>query len=192
MKTSLLSTIASGRSTELSKIMARYGLSQIAKNENDYGQGLNHLEEVIQFFPKKNILLVDRGVIEFEAGHYEKAQRTLENALDANRSNMYATFTLAKLMHSMGNLSEAENYLKIVTLELPDYSKPYFEFGKIASEKEKMGEASFYLGKFYLIEGKLKFAKNSLRKALADSTVPDDLRTECKELLKKIKDIQKK
>jgi len=192
LKTSLLSKIASGRSTETTRIMAGYGLSQIARSENDYSQGLKHLEKVIKFFPDRNVLLVDRGVIEFEAGRYEQAKRTLETALGKDRTNMYATFTLAKLMHSMGELVEAEKYLKIVTFELPDYSKPYYEFGKIASERDKKGEASFYLGKFYLIEGKLKFAQNSLRKALGDSVISDDIRTECKQLLKRIKDIQNK
>ncbi len=191
LKASLASIIADNRSSEFSKIMARYGLSQICKNESDYELALEHLQEVIDYFPHKNILSVDKGVIQFEERQYIKARKTLESALHQNSSDMYATFTLGKLMYSIGRLTEAESYLRTVTYHMPEYSQAYFELGKIASNKNQAGLSLYYLGKYYLYEGRLKLAEMNFKKVLRESKTSESIIAKSKELLKKIKKLQK-
>ncbi len=191
LKASLASIIADKRSSEFSKIMARYGLSQICKNESDYELALEHLQEVIDYFPRKNILMVDKGVIQFEERQYIKARKSLESALYQNSSDMYATFTLGKLMYSIGKLTEAESYLRTVTYHMPEYSQAYFELGKIASNKNQTGLSLYYLGKYYLYEGRLKLAEMNFKKVLREGKTSESITAESKELLKKIKRLQK-
>jgi len=191
LKNSLASIIADNRSSEFKKNMAYYGLSQISKNENDFKQAQEYLQKVIDHFPREGILLVDKGVIQFEGREYKKARKNLENALQKDSSDMYATFTLGKLMYRIGKLTEAESYLKTVTHHIPESSQAYFELGKIASNKNQAGFSSYYLGKYYLFEGKLKFAEMNFKKALRDDKTPAPILAESKELLKKIKRLQK-
>jgi len=183
--------LAKGKSSELEKIMAYYGLSQVSRSGNDYELGLKHLQKVIDYFPDKNILLVDKGVIEFEGGRYKEAKNSLEDALHRDSSDMYGTFTLAKLLYRMGRLTEAESYLQTVTYHLPEYSQIYFELGQIASDKKQTGFSSYYLGKYYLYEGKLKSAEVGFKQALRDSGTPVSIQAESKKLLEKIKKLRK-
>lgn len=190
-KISLDRVIANDRASESAKIMAHYGLSQISKSENDYDLSLEHLQKVIEYFPEKNILLVDKGVIEFEGGRFKEAKSSLEDALRRDSTDMYGTFTLAKLLYRVGRLTEAESYLRTVTYHLPEYSQIYFELGQIASDKNQTGLSSYYLGKYYLYEGKLKSAEVSFKKALRNSDTPASIQAESKELLEKIKRLRK-
>jgi len=187
LRMALVNIIADGRSDALQKVMAQYGLSQIAKYENDYAKSLALLDKVIDFYPDKNILKVDRGAILFDAGHFEEAERTLRAALLVERGDMYAVFTLAKLLYRTGRINDAEKYFQMVKYELPEYSQIYFELGQIASDNKRVGNANFYLGKYYLYEGKIDLAEENLKNALRQESLSAAMQTESKELLAKIK-----
>ncbi len=187
----LATVMADARATSFSKIMATYGFSQIAKNENDLGRSATLLDQVIQFFPDKNILKVDKGVIEFESGKFSEAETTLRSALREDGNDLYAAFTLAKLLNQTGRSEEAEQFFHTVSFQIPEYSKVYFELGKIASANKQSGLAAFYLGKYDLYGGKMKLAEESLRNALRDKTLADKNKNEARLLLKKIDFLRK-
>jgi beta-barrel assembly-enhancing protease len=191
LRVSLANITADGRSDALQKIMAQYGLSQIAKYENDHNKGLALLDTVIESFPDKNILKVDRGTMLFAAGRFEEAEKTLRMALAIEGSDMYATFTLAKLLYRTGRPREAEKYFQMVKYELPEYSQIYFELGQIASDNKLVSNANFYLGKYYLYEGKIDLAEGNFRNALRQGTLPAEMKAESKDLLEKIKMLKK-
>jgi predicted Zn-dependent protease len=191
LRISLANIIADSRSEALQKTMAQYGLSQIAKYENDYEKSLALLDKVIASFPNQNILNVDRGTILFAAGQFDEAEKTLRKALLAERSDMYAVFTLARLLYRTGRIDEAEKYFQMVKYELPEYSQIYFELGQIASDNKLIGNANFYLGKYYLYEGKIDLAEGNLKNALRQDSLPAKMQAESKELLAKIKMLRK-
>ena len=190
-KTYLASIIAGERSSEFSKTMAQYGLSQVALQENNSIKSLEILNKVIEYFPEKNILITDRGVVELEAGKHKKAEITLKKALRNDSSDMYATYMLGKLLYQVGDLRRAEEYFKTVVYELPEYAKVYFDLGKIHADQKQVGISEFYLGKYNLYEGKLKLAEHNFKKALRVETLPEDIKTESRLLLKKIKRLKK-
>ncbi len=191
LKMSLAGIMADSRASEVSKVMAQFGLSQVARYENDYPRSLNLLDKVIQHFPNKTILQVDRGVIEFAAGQFTDAEKTLRKALRVDSSDMYATFTLAKLLYRTGRIDEAEKYFQTVSYQLPEYSKVYFELGQIASDHKQIGDSSFYLGKYNLYEGKLEQAEQNFKNALRTDTLSAKHKVESKESLEKIKRLRK-
>jgi len=185
-KNYLATVLADDRVTEFSKTMAYYGLSQLAKNENDFARSREMLLKVIAFFPDRNILKVDKGVIEFLTGNFTEAEKTLRDALRVDNVNLYASFTLAKILYRTDRLTEAEQYFQSVSYQLPEYSQVYFELGQIATANKQVGLAALYLAKFDLYGGKLKLAEQSLKNALHDKTLPEKDRSEAKMLLKKI------
>ena len=190
-KTYLASIIADGRASEFKKNMAEYGMSQLALHENNYERSLNSLEKVIANFPNQNILITDRGVIHFEAGNFREAEKDLRNALKVNPYDMYATRTLGKLLYKKGELEQAIKYFKVITHELPEYSKVYFDLGKIYSDQDEQGIAAYYLGKFYLYEGKLILARQNFKAAKRDKTLTEKRKQEVERLLKKIEQLEK-
>jgi beta-barrel assembly-enhancing protease len=185
-KNYLATILADAKSTPFLKIMATYGLSQVAKNEKDYAGSLELLGQVINYFPDKTILKVDKGIIEFLAGKLTDAEKSLRGVLQMDGSNLYAAFTLGKLLNRTNRSAEAEPYFQTISFQIPEYPQVYFELGRIAAEGKQAGLEAFYLGKFDLYEGKMKLAEESLKSALRDKTLSEKNKIEAKELLKKI------
>ncbi len=190
-KISLQRIIAENNRANMPYIMAEYGLSQIARNENDHRESLRLIKNVMRAYPGKNILKADLGVIEMESGLYQEAEQSFKEALQTDNKDMYATFNLAKLLHLMGRIGEAEKYYRIVQYELPEYAQVYFELGKIVSEQNNEYLAQFYLGKYNLYEGELKLAELHLKNGMRGGNLPEKIARESEELLKKIKILQK-
>lgn len=186
----LASVISDSRAGEFKKVMADYGLSQVALNENDNNRSLALLDKVIAHFPDKNILKTDKGIVFSAAGQFTEAETILKEAMAADSSDMYATFSLAKVLYRAGRINEAEKYFLSVSYELPEYSKVYFELGQIASDNKLSGDSSFYLGKYYLYEGKLDEAEQNFKNALRSKTMSGKMTEESKDLLKKIARLQ--
>lgn len=184
-------TMVSQRSTLLMKTMAEYGLSQVAMNENDYVTSLAFLNKVIDRFPEKSILQVDKGVIQYGAGDLIGAENTLRGALHINSSDLYATFYMGKTLYKLGRLDEAREFFTTVSYSQPEYSKVYFELGQIAADQQKYGESSFFLGKYNLFEGRIKRAVSSLKKSVGSKQLPEKMLVEAKSLLGKIDKMKK-
>jgi predicted Zn-dependent protease len=191
LKRSLASIISDSKYSQFTKVMADYGMSQVAKNGNDFNRSLDLLDKVISFFPDKNILKVDKGNVQLAAGQFAEAESTLRKALEVDGSDMYAMYSLAKLLYRTGQTSDAEKYYLMVSYELPEYSKVYFELGQIASDQKLSGNSSFYLGKYYLYEGRIKEAEQNIKNALRADTLPEKMKEEGNRLLEKIKMLKK-
>lgn len=183
--------IANENSSSEMKIMAKYGLSQVAMIENDYRKSIDLLDEVSAALPDKSILKTDKAVSLYGAGDIKAAHVLLSDALRADSGDMYATFYIAKIFQRQGNYLEAKKNFKKIAYNQPDYSKVYFELGQIASDENLTDVSDFYLGKYNLLEGRFDLAVSNFRKSLASENLPEKLRTEGDELLEKIKKLKK-
>lgn len=182
----LAGVLSDARSSEHSAAMAKYGLSQVERYENNHARSLELLDEVISVFPGKAILQTDKGVALFGAGKYQEAAACLDRSFRSDGQDMYAALYLGKTYQALGQLDKAESYYKTVSYSMPEYSSVYFELGKTASIKNESGASSFYLGKYYLYEGKLKLAEFSLKNALEDKTISKEQQNECERLLETV------
>lgn len=185
------SILSSPKSDNLHKIMAEYGNSLLESRENNYKQSLALINKVIQEFPAQTLFLVDKGIILYESGEIESAFSVLEKAYNSNREDMYATFSLAKVCFSLGKIDRAESLFKDVMYRFPKYSKAYFELGKLNSQKGLPAFTQYYLGKYYLYEGKLKLSKKNLQSALKTEKLPEELILDVKRTLDTIKRLEK-
>ncbi len=174
------------------KIMLYYGLSQLDRVEKNYAASRQNLEKVISSYPDRSILLVDLGLVEMEDGNKEKAMELIRTAYDRDRNDIWAIFQLARIWLEFGNTAEAERHLEEVQELMPFYSKVYFELGKLQAAKGKNGAASYYLGKYYLYEGRLKLARQNLQVAAADQALQDDQRLDIQKMQEIIERMEKK
>lgn len=188
----LKSNLADTTRSESEHIMLQYGLSQLDRMENNLGSSRKLLEEVIAFYPDKSILLVDLGIVEMEDGNKERALALIRKAYALNRNDNWATFQLARIWLSLGYLDKAEIYLKELQSATPAYSKVYFELGQLKSRQGKSGDASYYLGKYYLYEGRLRLAKQSLLTAAKASGLQDTNKDDIKRLQEIIARLEEK
>jgi beta-barrel assembly-enhancing protease len=188
----LASKIADPRGLPLEKVMAKYGMSQLNRLEKNYPDSLKLLSEVIQVFPQETILQVDKGIIEFESGQLDNALKTLTNAYKSKSWDSYAAFGLGKVYFSKSDHKNAEKYFLEVAETMPEYSQVYFELGQLKARQKHNAEASFYLGKYYLYEGKLKLSTHSFKAAVANKNINDKFKKEAEESLELLERLQEK
>jgi len=191
-RTFLVTKISDPQATSLERIMAKYGLSQVEREANNYERSQVLLREVIAAFPEKSILLVDLGRLELAMGHKDKALELTLKASRQNPADLWAVFQLAKVYLELGNTKEAEVNLFTVAREIPEYSKGYFEIGKLRSTQGIKGEASYYLGKYYLYEGRIKLAKENFKQVVKDSSLPRQMLEDAVEMLATIKRLEER
>lgn len=191
-RTYLSGVMSNSQSTPLAVNMAKYGMSQIDRQENSFDSSLKLLDEVLTAYPRKTILQIDRAVVQLAAGKVKEASNALQTVLQKDKNNVYAMMYQAKALTQMGKQSEAEALLQGVALEMPEYPKVYFELGQIAENQGKNGAASFYLGKYYLYGGKIPLARENFRVAEKDPKTPEAMRKESQTLLETIKKLDER
>lgn len=187
----LAGVISNARSTPFAVNMAKFGLSQVDRMENNFDSSLKLIDEVIAAFPQHTMLQADKAVIELAAGRVADARKRLERVVANDRTNTYALFYLAKALIQQGEQRAAESYLQEVAIDMPEYPKVYFELGQIAANQGKNGLAAAYLGRHYLYAGKIELAEKSLEDAIGNGSTPPETKRQCEDLLETIKRIEK-
>ena len=178
-------------SSDFQKTMAEYGLALLDREEKNYQKCIQRLDRVIEKIKDKPLLHIDKGIILAEMGRLEEARKILRAEVRNNPFDMYATFYLAKVLYKIGELETAKQLFLDVSYDLPEYSQVYFEIGKIMAETGAKEESRFYLGKYYLYEGKLELAASNFREVKRKAGDDDTLREESEEFLELIKRLKK-
>lgn len=167
----LASRVTDEHVTQLERTMAKYGLSQVEREANNHERSLTLMREVVAALPDRSILLVDLGREELALGNKSKALELFTKASRQDPADLWAIFQIALVHVELGNIKEAEVNFFTVARETPEYSKVYYELGKLRSNQGKKGEASYYLGKYYLYEGRIELARKNFRLALKDRSL---------------------
>ena len=186
-----LNKIDDPKNTDFERLMAEYGLALLEREEKNYQKCLERLDHVIENLQGKPILNIDKGIILAEMGRVEEARDILRSAVRNNPFDMYATFNLAKVMYKMGELEIARQLYLDVSYELPEFSQVYFHIGKIMSETDRADESRFYLGKYYLYEGKLQLAASNFREVQKKPGINEKMQQDCEKLLELIERLRK-
>ena len=181
--------LASGRDPE-QVTMAHYGLALLAAGETDFSEAVKQLELVRKKYPRKNILQVDLATLYMQAGQIDKAVKILDEAYKRDPADMYAAFQLAQAVEKRGELVEAELLYHEVAKAMPEYSRLYYELGRMKANQGEQGISNFYLAKYYLYEGRIKYAKQYLKRAEKDKTVPADMQEEATSILARLKKLE--
>jgi predicted Zn-dependent protease len=168
----LVTKMSDSHITQLERNMAKYGLSQVEREANNHERSLALLQELVAAMPERPILLVDLGRQEMALGNKVKALELFEKASRLDATDLWAVFQLAVAQVELGRLKEAEANFFTVAREIPEFSKVYYELGKLRNQQGLKGESSYYLGKYYLYEGRIELARKNFRLALKDRSLP--------------------
>ncbi|RPH38888.1 MAG: hypothetical protein EHM86_08800, partial [Desulfobulbaceae bacterium] len=88
-RTYLAGIMSNSQSTPLAVNMAKYGMSQIDRQENTFDSSLKLLDEVIAAYPEQTILQIDRAVVQLAAGKVKEASSALQTVLQKDKNNVY-------------------------------------------------------------------------------------------------------
>ena len=182
-------TLASGRDPE-QVTMAHYGLALLSAEENNFPEAIKQLEIVRKKYPDQAILNVDLGTLYLLAGQTDQAVDILRKAYQRNSGDMYAAFQLAMAVEKKGDTTEAQRLYNELARAMPDYSRLYYELGRLKANLGENGISNFYLAKYYLYEGRIKYAKQYLKRSTKDKTVPAAMQQEAETILERLKTLE--
>jgi len=142
----------------------RYGLvlARIGKRQ----QAISEMRIALTKRAFDPYILKDLGWVYFLDGKYEQALKTLETACTMISDDPECLFYLGRTQLELGNLAEASDYLYRLTREYPPFTEGYYFLGQCLAKQQKLGEAHYYLGVFYLRSMDRKNAVIQLRQAL--------------------------
>ena len=182
-------TLASGRDPE-QVTMAHYGLALLNALDTNFSEAIKELELVRRKYPHQDILNVDLATLYLESGQLDKAVPILRKANRRDPTDMYAAFQLARAVEKKGDIAEAERLYNGLVRSMPEYSRLYYELGRLKAGQGAQGVSNFFLAKYYLYEGKIKYAKQYLKRATKDKTVPVAMQKEAKAILDRLKELE--
>lgn len=183
--------ILTGDGEQEKKIMARFGLSLLARAELDFTRSEELLKEVIANYPEEDILYVDLAVLMMNSGNLREAVRLLEKVVKRDPTELYALFELGRAMVKQGQYDEAEKFFRQVSLVMPEYARLWHELARVKSRQELHGESRFYLAKSSLYRGRTKQAQRGFERSVEDEKLCGKLRSEAREILSKLKELKK-
>jgi len=156
--------------------------SEVAQNPKDplahYRYGLilaragNHKEAIAQMriaLTKRAFdpyILKDLGWVHYLDGQYEQALKTLGSACTMIPKDVECQFYLGRTKMGMGDLAGASDSLLQVTVDFPQYTEAYYFLSQSLGKQNKLGDAYYYLGVFYLRSRDFKNATIQLQQAL--------------------------
>ena len=111
-------------------------------------------------------MLMDLGWIYFLDGQFPQALKTLESAGSMIPDDPECLFYLARTQMELGNLAEASDNLLKLTRQHPDFTQAYYFLGQSLGQQQKLGDAYYYLGVFYLRKRDFKNAQIQFKQAL--------------------------
>ena len=85
-----------------------------------------------------------------------------------------------------GDIIEAQRLYNEIARAMPEYSRLYYELGRLKASLGENGISNFYLAKYYLYEGRIKYAKQYLRRSTKDETVPAAMQQEAETILERL------
>lgn len=188
----LAGKMSDSRASDFEKIMATYGMSQVELKSNNFDQALDRLDTVIEAFPRETLLLIDKAVVLAARGDLPQARLLLEQTLRRDPGNTYGKYQLAKILTTTGELDQALVLLQDIAFDTPEFSDVYFDIGRILSAQGKTIESRYYLGRYYLFEGKIKLAESNFREVEQKAGEGSELEDKSGEMLALIERIKKK
>ncbi len=138
-------------------------------------------------------ILKDLGWIYYLDGQFPLALKTLNGACSMIPKDPECAFYTGRTQLEMGNFQEATDKFLIVTQQYPKYTPAFYYLGQSLGQQQKIGEAHYYLGVYYLKKREYKNAVVQLKQALKHLEDADaDKRKQVEGWLAKMTDSKKK
>ena len=111
-------------------------------------------------------ILRDLGWIYYLDGQFPQALKTLDSACGMMPKDPECTYYQGRVRLEMGNLSEAADDFLQLTRQYPQFAEAFYYLGQSMGQQEKLGDAHYYLGVYYVKKRDYKNAAIQFKQAL--------------------------
>lgn len=163
---------------------ALYGLGRLYLRQGQIPEGVHYLQEAASKKAGSPYILSSLGDAYRRDGKLREAQRTLQTALLLDPSSTIAHFRLAAVLQDLGQKDAAYEHLHRIEPFAPTFPEIDYQLGVVLGQMGRVGEAHFYLGRYYRHKHDWKVALFHYQKAKAMIPATLDKREELEEGLK--------
>ena len=156
--------------------MARYGYALVLSRTDEHEAAIVQLKEILQKKPFDRDVLIELGRIYFLAGAYRQALSTLESVSETRSDNPLGLFYLGRTRLILNRFDDAERAFVQLTKQDPVYPRVYYYLGQVYGSQEKLDDAHYYHGRYFLEIRRYDDALFHLKKARHLSKDPDKKR----------------
>ena len=171
--------------------LARLGLALLYQQDGNFAKSRQYFTELIAHYPGQAILKADLGVTCFREGKTAEAIKLLDEAHAAAPNDAYTIFNLARALDETGQNARALELYQSMLSITPTFARLHFYLGRALAENGLMGQSHYYNGMYSWLEGNIPTARFHLQKALENLPAKDPMREKCRNLLEKMKQIEK-
>jgi predicted Zn-dependent protease len=171
--------------------IALYGKALALAQIGDYRNSVIYLKKALEKEALNPVMLKELGRIYFLEGQYPKALQALEGSVGLAPEDNESFFYLSRAHMELGNLDKAIDGFNTILKRNSKETEIYLFLGNVYGMQENIGEAHYYLGKYYKLKGRWKTAIVHLEKALPLITDPKQ-KEEIETMLKRVKKIAKR
>ena len=152
--------------------IALYGKALALAHGGDYPNSIIYLKKALEKDALNPVMLKELGRIYFLEGQYPKALQALEGSVGLAPEDSESLFYLSRTLMELGELDKAADGFNTILKNNSTKTETYLFLGNIYGMQGKMGEAHYFLGKYYQSKGSWKTAVVHLEKALPLITDP--------------------
>ena len=146
--------------------MAHYRYGLILARTQKWKEAIEQIRIALTKRAFDPYILADLGWVYYLDGQFPQALKTLESAGRMIPDDADCLFYLGRTQTELGNFAEATDNLLKLTRKHPDYAPGFYFLGQSLGQQQKLGDAYYYLGVFYLKKRDLKNAEIQLKQAL--------------------------
>lgn len=162
-----------------------YGIA-LARNDRN-AEAIEFVRKALAQRPLDPILLKDMGEINFMGGHYEAARDALTGSLGIGPADYEALYLLGRTDIELERYDEAVRTLERLLEQRPNFRPALYQLGQAYGRKNQLGDAHYYLGRYYAGRRDRKNARFHLQKALRHLPNDPARREEVERLLAEVK-----
>jgi predicted Zn-dependent protease len=179
------------KSTDEEGKMARYGLALIYQQDGNFAKSRQYFQELLAGYPDQPILKTDLGLGYIREGKPAEALKLFSAAHLADPADAYTIFHLARTLEDSGQTSQAIELYQTMLNLTPTYARLNFYLGRALAATGHADQGYYYNGVSNWLEGNLTAASYHLQKAIDTLPAKDSLSEKSRDLLVKIKQLEK-
>ena len=142
--------------------------------------------------PDSAVVLGELGDAYFASGKLDRAVSVFESAILFEPEDRNLHYSMARAYQEQGNYRAAIREMEQVRRLDPEFRRIYYELGVLYGQAGRLGDASYYLGRYYFDTGDYKKATYHLEKAIDFYKESPEKKADAQELLGKVEKEEKK
>lgn len=178
--------------SEENDFLLAFGRGIVLKRLGRHREAVDALRKAAGLRPDSAVALAELGDAYFTAGKLDRAVSVFQSALTFEPEDRDIHYSLARSYQELGDYGSAIREMEEVRRLDPEFRRINYELGVLYGQAGRLGDASYYLGRYYYDTGDEKKAEYQLEKALEYYKDRPEKKAQAQELLDKIEKERKK